>query len=155
MNAFVQGFRQFIPSPTFWKEVDNGMLKLLVEGESEVDVERLVEMADFTRRWTEDEKKVFVDTLNVLAKKNKGVPPFQNTLNKLLRFFTGSFKIPMEGFTGSSKLDFEKSDTERCEPLVGKTCFNRLRVPSGCLTSVATLEDQIEESVANEGFHLG
>ena len=157
MAAFVRGFRTVIPHRNFWRLADSQALKRLVEGDPEVNVDHMINDGTFSGNWTEDEKKVFADTLHELQEKNRGIAPFENTINKLLRFCTGSFKEPVGGF--QKKLYFEvyemNGDVQRCAPLVGKTCFNKLRIPRGCLTSVATLQDQIKESVANEAFGFG
>eukprot|EP00435_Cladocopium_sp_Y103_P048801 s553_g14.t1 len=152
VNAMVKGFRQVISDPTFWNVADAEALRQLVEGDSEVNVACMIEAASFEGGWSEDEKKVLIDTLHDLSQKNKGLPPFQNTLNKLLRFFTGSFKEPVEGFN-RKKVWFHKVAGERCAPLIGKTCFNKLILRAGCLKSISTLEDMIKESVAEEGSH--
>ena len=110
-----------------------------------------IESGQFEGTWTDEQKQVFADTLSDLGKKDKGLPPSQNTLNKLLRFFTGSYKEPVGGF---KDLKFSKVPDDRCAPLVGKTCFNNLRIPSTCLTSMAMLENIIKESVVSEGFYM-
>lgn len=152
MNAMVEGFRATIPNTDFWKMADVETLKLLVEGDPEIDIKDLMRWANYQGQWSLEQKKVLEEALEILAEKNKGIPPFQNTLNKLLRHFTGSFKKPAEGWSRASP-KFEVYP-RRCAPLVGKTCFNTLRIPSGCLANAATLEEIIVESVANEGFAL-
>lgn len=155
MVELVNGFRQVVSDAAFWKEVDKWDLQYMVEGDSEVDVAGLIEASRFDGDWTEEQKQVLTDSLFDLAKKGKGVPPFQNTLNKLLRFFTGSFKPPPAGFSFFKKpVTFQLVVNDRCAPLVGKTCFDMLLVPAGCLTNTSTLEDMIKESVASEGFYL-
>ena len=37
-------------------------------------------------------------------------------------------------------------------PLIGKTCFNELRVPSACLKDAETFKQIISESVLSTGF---
>eukprot|EP00438_Fugacium_kawagutii_P016230 Skav211917 [mRNA] locus=scaffold1200:93688:94146:- [translate_table: standard] len=150
----VEGFRQVIPSKDFWQMANVKNLKLLVEGDPEIDIKELMGSASFRGPpWSDKQKMVLEETLNILAQKNRGIPPFQNTLNKLLRFFTGSFKKPSEGYARAG-LKFEMYKQDRCIPLVGKTCFNTLRIPEGCLENTALLEDIIKESVATEGFGL-
>ena len=67
--------------------------------------------------------------LEEMQEEGKDLPPVKRPLNKLLRFFTGSFKQPVEGWK-NSKVEFLLKRTDRCIPLIGKTCFNELRIPS-------------------------
>ena len=91
--------------------------------------------------------------LEEMQEEGKDLPPVKRPLNKLLRFFTGSFKQPVEGWK-NSKVEFVRKRTERCIPLVGKTCFNELRIPSGCLESSHKLKEMIAESVVTEDFGI-
>ena len=158
VKYIVQGFREVIPSTSgLWKLVDGKWRKLshLIEGSSEVNVDEMLEAV-----WwgfpscSSDEKAVIIEVLHDLQKEGQDLPPVKRQLNKLLRFFTGSFKPPVEGWK-KDHLQFScvGSDSgEKCAPLVGKTCHNELRIPSACCKDPATLKAMIAESVVSEGF---
>jgi len=61
----------------------------------------------------------------------------------------------VEGFN-KKKLWFQKLAGERCAPLIGTTCFDKIVIRAGCLKSISILilEGTIKESVAVEGFHM-
>ena len=102
-------------------------------------------------RWKDEEKEVLRQALEEMQEEGKDLPPVKRPLNKLLRFFTGSFKQPVEGWK-NSKVEFLLKRTDRCIPLIGKTCFNELRIPSGLESSHKLKE--IAESVVSEDFAI-
>ena len=152
----VEGFHEVIPSDSEFYNLLNGnseTLGHLIEGNSEVDLDELWEAIEWGWGWTDEEQQVLRQALEEMQEEGKDLPPVKRPLNKLLRFFTGSFKQPVEGWK-NSKVEFVRKRTERCIPLIGKTCFNELRIPSGCLESSHKLKEMIAESVVTEDFGL-
>ena len=144
VDAMVKGFRQVISDPTFWKQADSKALKHLVEGDSEINVARMIEASEFEGNWTDAQKQVLTDTLHDLSKKGKGLP-LRNTLNKLLHFFTGSYKEPVQGW---KKVRFLLgSDSFPFVPLTGKKDRNELRIPEESLKNSSALAERIQQSM--------
>lgn len=150
LAAMVKGFRQVISDPTFWKQADSKALKHLVEGDSEINVPRMSEAIEFEGKWTDAQKQVLLDTLHDLSKKNKGLPPSKNALNKLLRFFTGSSKEPVGGFQQLKfQLDTDADDTDTygsrpCPKLRGRKEEKELLIAAKCLTNSSVLTQSIQ-----------
>ncbi|OLQ05293.1 hypothetical protein AK812_SmicGene11541 [Symbiodinium microadriaticum] len=167
VDELVKGFRSVLPNNTnssFWPALARSggfqTLQKLIEGNSEVDVGRLLNVVrwrPFSDGWTDTQKMFFAEALNRLKRAGAGLPPMQNPINKLLRFFTGSFKEPVGGFKMSDDIRFELEKptgftTARCAPLKGHTCFNHLYVPVGCLKDPDELDAMIRESIVVEGY---
>ena len=93
--------------------------------------------------------------LEEMQEEGKDLPPVKRPLNKLLRFFTGSFKQPVEGWK-NSKVEFLLKRTDRCIPLERLASMNCafLQIPSGCLESSHKLKEMIAESVVSEDFAI-
>ena len=169
VDELVKGFRSVLPNNTnsmFWPELakSGGFQKLqkLIEGNSELDLEKLLAVVRWKDGWTNEQKQFFTDALYRLQRAGRGLPPMQNPLNKLLRFFTGSFKEPVGGFKDSDFMRFQLekptqqgNTTVRCSPLTAHTCFNHVYVPEGCLTDPDELDEMIRESIVVEGYSLG
>ena len=124
-------------------------LKRLMEGEviNVIDLISSGRAAFSGGGWTGQQVRVVYHTLSELERKGKGIPPFQNTLNKLFHFFTGYYKEPVGGF---NDLKFERVDALECSPLVGETSSKTLRIPSACLTNITTFENMINKAVVPE-----
>ncbi|CAK9084285.1 HECT domain-containing protein [Durusdinium trenchii] len=156
VKYIVQGFREVIPSTSgLWKLLDGKWQKLshLIEGSSEVNVDEMLKAVSWT--CSSEEEAVIIEVLHDLQKQGQDLPPVKRQLNKLLRFFTGSFKPPVEGWKKDT-VEFTCVNPGytggKCVPLVGKTCFNELRIPRACCKDPATLKAMIAESVVSEGF---
>ena len=154
VNYMVKGFEEVLPKDSsFWKVLNGNVeaLQHLIEGSSEVDLEGLWEAVEWSGGWDDEEKSVLHEVLQELQKEGEGLPPVKRPLNKLLRFFTGSFKKPVEGWK-EAKVEFYNTYESKCVPLIGKTCFNELRISSGCLEDPQRLKDMMEESIVSEDF---
>mmetsp|Transcript_40407 Transcript_40407/g.93762 ORF Transcript_40407/g.93762 Transcript_40407/m.93762 type:complete len:602 (+) Transcript_40407:37-1842(+) len=156
VTEIVAGFRKVLPSEYFWKKVGNAStLKALIEGSPDIDLDAMVSAANFTD-FTPDEQNVVLGILRDLREDGTDLQPLQKPLNKLVRFFTGSFKAPVVGWKNAPPI-FQKKMQEsgdKCAPLIGKTCFNKLYIPANCLKDSSQLKDVILESIASEDFGL-
>eukprot|EP00438_Fugacium_kawagutii_P030149 Skav235171 [mRNA] locus=scaffold721:184318:185487:- [translate_table: standard] len=153
VSYMVKGFREVIPGDSgFWPLLkDWTQLKHLLEGNSDVDVDALLENVEWGWGWNDENKAVVTEVLHELQTEGQGLPPPERLLNQLLRFFTGSLKEPVEGWKNTD-LEFSIFSSERCQPLVGKTCDNQLRIPSACLKDAETFKEIISESVLSTHF---
>lgn len=152
----VKGFREVIPADSgFWPLLNEDWTKLkhLLEGNSDVDVDALLKKVQWEgwQDWSDEEKAVVTEVLHDLQTEGQGLPATERLLNQLLRFFTGSFKEPVEGWE-NTKVEFNRLYSEKCLPLIGKTCFNELRISSACLKDAETFKQIISESVLSTGF---
>ena len=149
----------------FWDEVERtpSRLKQLIEGNPEVSVDEILESTTWEGKWTKKRKLVFQDVLVQLQKDGAGEhTTSKKPLNKLLRFFTGSFSAPVGGFQkniedkqpGSLTIKsvYDWRGTKVCEPLQGHTCFNSLDIPEACLDDYDLLYNIVLESMVNVGF---
>lgn len=139
----------------FWPLLkDWTQLKHLLEGNSDVDVDALWEKVEWGYGWTEENKAVVTEVLHDLQTEGQGKPAPERLLNQLLRFFTGSFKEPPEGWKNTDLVVFRVKTTEhqQCLPLVGHTCFNELIISKLCLKDAETFRQIISESVLSTHF---
>ena len=135
----------------FWPLLkDWTQLKHLLGGNSDVDVDALLENAEWSAWWEDEDKAVFAQVLQELRTEGQGKPAPERVLNQLLRFFTGSFKEPVEGWK-KTKVHFQArhptDHPSKCRPLEGHTCFNELIISKGCLKDAKTLKQIISESL--------
>ena len=62
--------------------------------------------------WADEEKAVVTEVLHDLQSEGQGLPATERLLNQLLRFFTGSFKEPVEGWE-NTKVEFNRVSSEK------------------------------------------
>ncbi|CAE7718700.1 Huwe1, partial [Symbiodinium pilosum] len=155
-NQMIAGFRRVIPSTKFWRKVTAFQeLKRLVEGNPTINLRAFLEAARF-ENFSEMEKQLFFAVLADLQAQGVGLPPMQQPLNQLVRFFTGSYKDPVRGWHSADpevrKIAQEKD--QKCAPLAAHTCYSMLDVPENCLKDRKVLEEIILESIATEDFGM-
>lgn len=136
-------------------------LQDIVEGDPEVDLDAMIASADFDYWGSEKRKKLFISVLEDLAEEGEGLQITEKPLNRLLRFFTGSYTAPVGGWESlreeyRAPLSFTLTSTygKKCASLKGKTCFNELIIPKGCVKNKKTLKNIIKESTASMGFGM-
>ena len=135
-------------------------LQEMIEGDPEVDLDAMIASAEF-EYWDSKKKKLFISVLEELAEEGEGLQITEKPLNRLLRFFTGSYTAPVGGWETQREdwrapLSFSLTSKygKTCAPLKGKTCFNELIIAQGCLKNKETLKNIIKESTASMGFGM-
>ncbi|CAL1163686.1 unnamed protein product [Cladocopium goreaui] len=94
---------KFTLSPQDVKNWPAYLLTLLKGFDSDISHQASIrEAIEWRARWKDEEKEVLRQALGEMQEEGKDLPPVKRPLNKLLRFFTGSFKQPVEGCLESS-----------------------------------------------------
>ena len=136
----------------------------MIEGDPEVDLDAMIASAEFefwAGEWGSERKKVLISVLEELAEEGEGLQITEKPLNRLLRFFTGSYTAPVGGWESLREEDraplsfsLTVGHGKKCAPLKGKTCFNELIIDLACLKNKETLKNIIKESTASMGFGM-
>ena len=154
LKSFLEGFYELVPLAVLG-EMDVDELRLLLNGSSSIDVERLCVHTKYTGGFEEKGERsptvrMFWDVMRKLDHKERGV---------VLRFATGSSKEPLEGFKPSFTLTLVSGEDDDGTPTSSDklpsshTCFNQLVLPK--CASAETLQDKLLYAVRHGGgFYL-
>lgn len=126
INAIIEGIDEFVPIKMLRQNFKVEELESIIGGISEIDVKDMMNNTEYRGGYTKN-SKVVIWFWEVVKKMS------QDDLKLLLKFVTGSFKLPIGGFSklyGSNELQkFCINRVIKVGLPTSHTCFNRLDLP--------------------------